>query len=114
MKCELIGKIQEIGQREVVGDNLEKQFVVIWIDSKFPRAVMVQSYADKCQLLEPFQVGHKVKCTAFPHSKEGSNKWKGTWFTELRLARIERYGGKIREEEPQGGQSADFGDDEPF
>ena len=59
---ELEGKIKLIGETETFGSNgFRKREVVITTEEQYPQHILIEFVQDKCDLLDTFNVGQKVK-----------------------------------------------------
>lgn len=71
---EVTGKIKMIDQTKEVGSGgFKKRDVVVTTDEQYPQQILVQFVQDKCDLLNPFQVGEAVKIDINLRGREWTN-----------------------------------------
>lgn len=58
---EIQGTIKLIGETKTVGNNFNKRELVITTEEQYPQTILVEFVQDKCQILDKYKVGQKVK-----------------------------------------------------
>lgn len=91
MVVELVGTLKVIFQPERVGDNLDKQNIVVTIDenTSFPQDILVQALNKRMDGIKNFNMGSRVKVKCYLKGKQNPNK-AGSYFNQLDLAEISR------------------------
>lgn len=71
---ELTGTIKVINQAQNFGNNgFRKRDLVITTDEQYPQPIKVEFHQDKCDLLNNYQVGRKVKIQINIRGREWTN-----------------------------------------
>lgn len=81
-----------------------REFVIEVPDGNYPQFVKFQAVQDRCNILDNFREGEKIKVSFDLRGRE----WQGKYFTSLNAWRIERA------EAGTGATSADAFPDDPF
>lgn len=88
---EVQGKVKMIGETQTFGSNgFRKREVVVTTEEQYPQHIMVEFVQDKCDLLNPFQVGQDVKISINLRGREWVNPQGETkYFNSIQGWRIE-------------------------
>jgi len=88
---EVQGKVKMIGETQTFGSNgFRKREIVVTTEEQYPQHIMVEFVQDKCDLLNPFQVGHDVKISINLRGREWVNPQGETkYFNSIQGWRIE-------------------------
>ncbi|WP_103865248.1 DUF3127 domain-containing protein [Aquimarina sp. I32.4] len=88
---EVQGKVKMIGDTQTFGSNgFRKREIVVTTEEQYPQHIMVEFVQDKCDLLNPFQVGHDVKISINLRGREWVNPQGETkYFNSIQGWRIE-------------------------
>ena len=93
---ELIGTIEFIGQTEQVSQSFSKRDVVVVIneETQYPQPISAQFTQDKCNLLDAYQVGQKVKVSTNLRGNKYADKNTGQtrYFNTIQGWKIEAVG----------------------
>ncbi len=125
---EVQGKVKMIGETQTFGSNgFRKREVVVTTEEQYPQHIMVEFVQDKCDLLNPFQVGQDVKISINLRGREWVNPQGETkYFNSIQGWRIESLQAAAQQNpsmppvppadafEPATGISNDEQDDLPF
>ncbi|HCB51671.1 TPA: hypothetical protein DEP21_03805 [Patescibacteria group bacterium] len=84
------GIVKFIGQKETIGDNLEKQTVVLEenTDREFKGSLAVDFFRDKIQLLESVKVGDLITVHLNTRCNESKTQ-PGRYFNSITAWRVE-------------------------
>ncbi|AXT62218.1 DUF3127 domain-containing protein [Aquimarina sp. AD10] len=101
---EVQGKVKMIGETQTFGSNgFRKREIVVTTEEQYPQHIMVEFVQDKCDLLNPFQVGHDVKISINLRGREWVNPQGETkYFNSIQGWRIE----SLQPAAPSGGAPA--------
>ncbi|EZH74843.1 hypothetical protein IWQ47_003321 [Aquimarina sp. EL_43] len=88
---EVQGKVKMIGETQTFGSNgFRKREIVVTTEEQYPQHIMVEFVQDKCDLLNPFQVGQDVKISINLRGREWVNPQGETkYFNSIQGWRIE-------------------------
>jgi len=88
---EVQGKVKMVGEEQTFGNNgFRKREIVITTEEQYPQHIMVEFVQDKCDLLNPFQVGNDVKISVNLRGREWVNPQGETkYFNSIQGWRIE-------------------------
>jgi hypothetical protein len=88
---EVQGKVKMIGETQTFGSNgFRKREIVVTTEEQYPQHIMVEFVQDKCDLLNPFQVGQDVKISVNLRGREWVNPQGETkYFNSIQGWRIE-------------------------
>lgn len=124
---EVQGKVKMIGETQSFGSNgFRKREIVVTTEEQYPQHIMVEFVQDKCDLLNPFQVGQDVKISINLRGREWVNPQGETkYFNSIQGWRIENLQPAAQNSsvpptppadafEPATGLSNDEQDDLPF
>ena len=97
---EIQGKIKMIDETKTYGNNgFRKREVVITTEEQYPQHILVEFIQDRCELLNPFQVGQQVKISINLKGREWVNPQGETkYFNAIQGWRIEN----VQDAPPQG------------
>lgn len=117
MKVEITGRLHFKGQTNNVSDKFSKRDAVILVeDGKFTQHIQIQFQNANTALLDPLNVGDKVKCQINITGREWTNKeGKVSYFNSLVCWALESEKPKEvfsqPQSKPQGNIVADSGDE---
>jgi len=106
---EIEGKVHFIGQTEVVGSagTFKKRVIVIATDEQYVQHIPIDFVQDKCEVLDKYAIGQKVKVSI----NIRGNEYNGKYYCSLNGWRIEKLedapasrssaGGLLPGEEPE-------------
>jgi hypothetical protein len=105
---ELSGTIKLVKDTEVINDKFRKrEFVVTEDSSQYPQVVLFELTQDKCELLDQFKAGQKVKVSFNIRGREWVNRQNETrYFVTLNAWRIDAAEGA--QHAPDRGAAAPF------
>jgi len=88
---EISGKIKWIDEVKTYGANgFRKREVVITTEEQYPQHLLIEFVQDRCELLEPYQVGQDVKISINLKGREWVNPQGETkYFNSIQGWRIE-------------------------
>ncbi len=89
---EVQGKIKMIGETQTFGNNgFRKREVVVTTDEQYPQDILVEFVQDKCDLLDPFKMGHGAKISINLRGREWINpQGEAKYFNTIQGWRIEK------------------------
>ena len=89
---EVLGKIKVLGDIKTYGDNgFRKREVVITTQEQYPQHLLVEFIQDRCELLDPFNVGESVKISINLRGREWENpEGEIKYFNSIHGWRIEK------------------------
>ena len=71
---EVSGKIKVLGDIKIFGDNgFRKREVVVTTQEQYPQHLLIEFIQDRCELLDSFNVGEKVKISINLRGREWEN-----------------------------------------
>jgi len=99
---EVSGKIKWLDETKTYGNNgFRKREVVITTEEQYPQHILVEFVQDKCDLLNAFQMGQKVKIGINLRGREWVNPQGETkYFNSIQGWRIEVLGETLNPEMP--------------
>ncbi len=99
---EVSGKIKWLDETKTYGNNgFRKREVVITTEEQYPQHILVEFVQDKCDLLNAFQMGQKVKIGINLRGREWVNPQGETkYFNSIQGWRIEVVGATSNSEMP--------------
>lgn len=88
---EVEGKVKMVGETQTFGNNgFRKREIVVTTEEQYPQHIMVEFVQDKCDLLNPFNVGQDVKISINLRGREWVNPQGETkYFNSIQGWRIE-------------------------
>ena len=113
---EVEGKIKVIGETQTFGNNgFTKRELVVSTEEQYPQDIMIEFVKDKCDLLDSFQVGSRVKVHINLRGREWINpQGEAKYFNSLQGWRIEAASGGTPSAERPPVNPAGEEDDLPF
>ena len=89
---EVSGKIKVLGDVKTFGDNgFRKREVVITTQEQYPQHLLIEFVQDRCELLDSFNVGEKVKISINLRGREWENpEGEVKYFNSIHGWRIEK------------------------
>ena len=89
---EVLGKIKVLGDIKTYGDNgFRKREVVITTQEQYPQHLLIEFIQDRCELLDPFNVGESVKISINLRGREWENpEGEIKYFNSIHGWRIEK------------------------
>ena len=70
---ELLGTVKAINNAQEVSSTFKKREIVITTEEQFPQHILVEFTQDKCDLLNAYKVGDKVKVGINLRGREWTN-----------------------------------------
>lgn len=88
---EVQGKIHRIGNDEQVSATFKKRELVIATQETYPQFISINFVQDKCDLIDPYQLGEEVKVSINLRGREWiSPQGETKYFNDIQGWRIER------------------------
>jgi hypothetical protein len=89
---EVIGKLKVKGEIQTFGSNgFQKRDIVITTDEQYPQQIAIELHQDKCDLINPYDVGHNIKTSINLRGREWINpQGEAKYFNSLVGWRIEK------------------------
>lgn len=115
---EITGKIKVLNDTQTFGDKgFKKREVVITTEEQYPQHIILEFTQDRCELLDPFEIGQEVKININIRGREWINpKGEAIYFNTIQGWRIESLNSqavtpnKQSEQEPNDLMDDDEGD----
>ena len=86
MSFEITGKLHKKYATEPKGDTFKvRELVLLTEDGQYPQYVKFQLTQDRCELLDQYEEGQKIKV----HFDLRGREWQGKFFTNLNAWRLE-------------------------
>lgn len=86
MAFEIEGKLIKKFDTDQKSESFKaRDFVIEIADGKYPQLIKFQLVQDKCELIDPYEVGHNIKV----HFDLRGREWNDKYFTNLNAWRIE-------------------------
>ena len=104
---EVIGVIKVKGERQTFGaKGFAKRELVVTTDDQYPQMIMIEFVQDKCDLLDPYNVGDNVKVSINLRGREWINpQGEAKYFNSVQGWRVEKLEENAgQEQEPQSFQ----------
>lgn len=115
---ELIGTIEFIGQTEQVSQSFSKRDIVVVIneETQYPQPISAQFTQDKCNLLDAYQVGQKVKVSTNLRGNKYADKNTGQtrYFNTIQGWKIEAVAQQQQQAPQQQFQQGNFQQQQQF
>lgn len=73
--AELIGKIIEINQEEVISDSLTKRTFVIEDETKYKNQVCFELINNKTDIIEYYKIDQRVEVLFSVRSRKSNDRW---------------------------------------
>tara|TARA_B110000014_G_C19851439_1_gene441168 strand:- start:340 stop:723 length:384 start_codon:yes stop_codon:yes gene_type:complete len=98
---EITGKIKWIDEVKTYGSNgFRKREIVITTQEQYPQQILVEFVQDKCELLDPYQIGQDVRIGINLRGREWVNPEGQTkYFNSIQGWRIDQLDQEIDNEE---------------
>jgi len=88
---EVSGIIKRIGNEEQVSASFKKRELVIATQEQYPQFISINFMQDKCDLLDPYNLGEEVKVSINLRGREWVNpQGEAKYFNDIQGWRIER------------------------
>jgi hypothetical protein len=88
---EITGKIKYKSGDIQVSSTFKKSELVITTDEQYPQHILIEFAQDKCDLVDPYQVGQDVKVSINLRGREWTNPQGETkYFNQIQGWRIEK------------------------
>ena len=99
---ELEGIIKSLGETQEFGSNgFKKREMVLTTEEQYPQHILIEFVQDKCDLLNTFLEGQKVKISINLRGREWvSPQGETKYFNTIQGWRIENLGGAVPETPP--------------
>ncbi len=108
---EVTGKIKYKSGDIQVSDNFKKAELVITTEEQYPQHILIEFVQDKCDLIDPYQIGQEVKVSINLRGREWVNPQGETkYFNQIQGWKIE----KISEAPIQKPKEDEGHDEMPF
>jgi hypothetical protein len=91
---ELTGKLIVIGEEKTFNGGFTKREFVLSTEEQYPQAIQFELLKEKGALLNPMQVGHRIKVSFDIRGRE----WQGKYFNSLVAWKLENAGSSTSEE----------------
>lgn len=103
---QLEGNIKSIGETQTFGSNgFRKRELVVTTEEQFPQSILVEFVQDKCDLLDKYAEGEKVKISINLRGREWVNPQGDTkYFNSIQGWRIEGVGAAQTQQANQAAQ----------
>jgi single-strand DNA-binding protein len=106
MSFELEGTLIKKFDTQQIKDTFKKREFVVETDEQYPQQIKVELTQDKCELLDDYNEGDKLKV----HFNLRGREWNGKYFVNINGWRIEKAGAQVN---AGGGSSMGTGDFPP-
>lgn len=94
MSLEVVGKVKYKSGDIQVSASFKKSELVVTTDEQYPQHILIEFAQDKCDLVDPYQIGESVKVSINLRGREWVNPQGETkYFNSIRGWRIERLAG---------------------
>ena len=91
---EVIGKVKYKSGNIQVTALFKKSELVVTTDEQYPQHILIEFAQDKCDLVDPYQIGEQVKVSINLRGREWVNPQGETkYFNQIQGWRIERIAG---------------------
>jgi len=91
---EVIGKVKYKSGDIQVTASFKKSELVVTTDEQYPQHILIEFAQDKCDLIDPYQIGEQVKVSINLRGREWVNPQGETkYFNQIQGWRIERVAG---------------------
>src|SRR6478735_10627439 len=91
---ELVGKVKYKSGDIQVSASFKKSELVVTTDEQYPQHILIEFAQDKCDLVDPYQIGEQVKVHINLRGREWVNPQGETkYFNQIQGWRIERIAG---------------------
>lgn len=88
---EVIGIIHKIGDEQQVSASFKKRELVIKTDEQYPQFISINFVQDKCDLIDPYNLGENVKVHINLRGREWADPMGETkYFNDVQGWRIEK------------------------
>lgn len=99
---EVVGKVKYKSGDIKVTASFKKVELVITTDEQYPQHILIEFAQDKCDLVDPYQIGESVKVSINLRGREWVNPQGETkYFNSIQGWRIERLAGATVPTSPQ-------------
>lgn len=91
MSLEITGKIKVINPEQQVSASFVKREIVVSTEENYPQHILIEFHQDKCDLVDPYQIGETVKVSINLRGREWVNPQGETrYFNSIQGWKIER------------------------
>jgi len=91
---EVIGKIKYKSGDIQVTEKFKKSELVVTTDEQYPQHILIEFAQDKCDLVDPYQIGEQVKVSINLRGRMWTNpQGEEKYFNQIQGWRIERIAG---------------------
>ena len=88
---EVKGKVKVVNDTQEVSASFKKRELVVTTDETYPQHILIEFVQDKCDLIDPYNVGDEVKVFINLRGREWVNPQGETkYFNQIQGWRIER------------------------
>ncbi len=109
MSFEIEGKVHKIFDTESKTETFQAREFVIQTDGQYPQFIKFQLTQDKCQLVDGYSDGQKIKVYFDLRGRE----WNEKFFTNLNAWKVEKLQEPVPASGPAGGAPMPTANDEP-
>lgn len=94
MSLEVVGKVKYKSGDIQVSASFKKSELVVTTDEQYPQHILIEFAQDKCDLVDPYQIGESVKVSINLRGREWVNPQGETrYFNQIQGWKIERLAG---------------------
>lgn len=98
---EVVGKVKYKSGDIQVTEKFKKSELVVTTDEQYPQHILIEFAQDKCDLIDPYQIGEQVKVSINLRGREWVNPQGETrYFNQIQGWRIERVAGTQTHQAP--------------
>jgi len=91
---EVVGKVKYKSGDIQVTEKFKKSELVVTTDEQYPQHILIEFAQDKCDLIDPYQIGEQVKVSINLRGREWTNPQGETrYFNQIQGWKIERVTG---------------------
>lgn len=115
---EVVGKVKYKSGDIQVSASFKKSELVVTTDEQYPQHILIEFAQDKCDLVDPYQIGENVKVSINLRGREWVNPQGETkYFNSIQGWKIERLAGALQKPPMTSAQAfapaTNVNDDEP-
>jgi hypothetical protein len=116
---EVVGKVKYKSGDIQVSASFKKSELVVTTDEQYPQHILIEFTQDKCDLVDPYQIGENVKVSINLRGREWVNPQGETrYFNQIQGWKIERLQADARQTPPIPSAEAfapatNYNEDEP-
>ena len=103
---DVTGKLLEIFDEQQVSEKFKKREFVVEVAGQYPEQIKLQLVQDKCELIEPYQVGQEVTVSFNLRGKGFNKNGQMLYFTNLDAWKIQPVGNAPAQKQGQNQNAA--------